>query len=115
MMLIDMAGMKFGRWTVLRRAISIKGQTMWLCRCECGNENIINGGDLRRGNSKSCGCLGKEIVGNRFRRHGEAYSPTTYKTPTPLYRVWISMKNRCYDPNSRVYKNYGGRGDKSLR
>lgn len=31
-------------------------------------------------------------------------------TETPLYFVWQSMKVRCYKPNSRDYKNYGGRG-----
>lgn len=29
---------------------------------------------------------------------------------TPEYQAWISIKARCYNPNSRNYKNYGGRG-----
>ncbi len=28
---------------------------------------------------------------------------------TKTYRVWIQMKNRCNNPNSKYYKNYGGR------
>jgi hypothetical protein len=28
----------------------------------------------------------------------------------PLYHVWNTMKQRCYNPNATNYKNYGGRG-----
>lgn len=27
-----------------------------------------------------------------------------------LYHTWINMKQRCYRPNSKAYKYYGGRG-----
>lgn len=33
-------------------------------------------------------------------------------TKTPIYRKWIDIKSRCYNPNSRRYKDYGGRGIK---
>jgi hypothetical protein len=28
------------------------------------------------------------------------------------YRIWAGMKQRCYNPKSNSYKNYGGRGIK---
>lgn len=28
----------------------------------------------------------------------------------PEYNVWSEMKNRCFNPNSRIWKHYGGRG-----
>lgn len=28
----------------------------------------------------------------------------------PLYRTWSNMKDRCYNPNNKNYKYYGGRG-----
>ena len=31
---------------------------------------------------------------------------------TRIYRVWCSMKERCYNLNNKSYKNYGGRGIK---
>lgn len=31
---------------------------------------------------------------------------------TPEYRVWVDMKQRCYNSNNQEYKNYGGRGIK---
>lgn len=29
---------------------------------------------------------------------------------TKLYEIWCSMKARCYNPNLKVYRHYGGRG-----
>ena len=61
---IDETGNIYGRWTVIRRAPkTARGHSArWLCRCVCGNERQIVGGVLRRGGSKSCGCLKKEAV-----------------------------------------------------
>jgi hypothetical protein len=33
-----------------------------------------------------------------------------YKTADRLYRIWQSMKARCYRPTDSAYKNYGARG-----
>lgn len=37
-------------------------------------------------------------------------STTHCPSRTRLYRIWINMRVRCYNPNSQNYKNYGGRG-----
>lgn len=29
---------------------------------------------------------------------------------TRIYKIWCDMKTRCYNENSKAYKNYGGRG-----
>jgi len=63
--LIDITGQKFGRLTVIKRVNSVNDSTMYLCKCECGKEKIINGAHLRRGKTKSCGCLHKEADENR--------------------------------------------------
>lgn len=44
----------------------------YLCRCKCGKEKIIQGGLLRSGNTKSCGCLAKESARARCLPHGTA-------------------------------------------
>jgi hypothetical protein len=33
-----------------------------------------------------------------------------FKNPHPLYTVWMSMKDRCRNPNNHAWKNYGARG-----
>lgn len=54
-------GKKFNRLTVLKKCDSINKASMFLCRCDCGNERIIAGSSLITGNTKSCGCLAKEL------------------------------------------------------
>ena len=55
----DIAGMKFGELTVLRKADerTSNGETRWICRCSCGNEAIVKKSHLTSGGTKSCGCM----------------------------------------------------------
>lgn len=100
--LVDMAGRDFGRLRVLRRAGYSGRQAAWLCRCECGNEIVAAGYDLRSGHTKSCGCLANDVRGTFSITHGS--------TATAMYRRWTDIKTRCTNPASAAYKNYGGRG-----
>lgn len=54
-------GDRFDRLIVIERVENNKyGNAMWLCKCDCGNENVIAGTLLVSGHTKSCGCLRKE-------------------------------------------------------
>jgi len=108
-----MTGQRFGRLVVVERCGTMykKPISAWLCRCDCGNEKIVPIFHLKNGNTKSCGCLTKEMaserghkskIGERSRKHGDF--------GTKLYGVWAAMKRRCSNPNVPAYKNYGGRG-----
>ena len=61
--LIDLSGRTFGYWTVLNKneedTLKYK-RAYWNCICKCGNMKSVNGKNLRRGTSLSCGCLQKE-------------------------------------------------------
>jgi len=62
--LIDLTDKKFGRLTVTDRTDTNKhGQSMWICLCDCGKSSIVMGNDLRRGHTRSCGCLHKDRIG----------------------------------------------------
>lgn len=100
--LIPMLGRKFGRWTVIAKSKRAKLAQTWSCICECGNRRSVRGVELRRGTSKSCGCLNKDINSARLTRHG--------RVGTPVYAVWLAMLQRCRNRKNAGYKNYGGRG-----
>ena len=103
---IDLTGRKVGRWTVMHEAGHNKHrQALWECRCDCGTVRAVNRCDLRSGRSKSCGCIQAEQLGARNRTHA-----THGLTYTPTYRSLASAKNRCTNPHSRDYKDYGDRG-----
>ena len=95
---IDISGQRFGRLTVVCEAGRKGGQVTWICRCDCGNEHIAKGRDLRCGDVKSCGCIqpnyGKHVIGTR------------------LYSIWKAMRKRCSNPNDYSWRIYGGKGIK---
>lgn len=63
---LNLLGQKYGRLTVISSAPNQRGNSAWLCQCDCGNQKIILTRSLRNGNTKSCGCLHKEIVAKNF-------------------------------------------------
>lgn len=95
----DLRGKRFGRLVVLDfDHINRNGHSCWLCRCDCGNEKVIERTHLMDGHITSCGCLKREMLTT----HGSS--------KTPLYDSWIDMRHRCSNPNNRNYHRYGGRG-----
>jgi hypothetical protein len=60
---IDETGKRYGKLIVIRRNGSTRGGGVkWLCVCDCGNETTVLGDLLRRGTTKSCGCLRLESI-----------------------------------------------------
>ena len=108
----DLTGKRFGRLTVLEEVgKNNQGGVTWLCQCDCkseGSKIVVCGGDLSRGNTKSCGCYKREKVKRDNIKHGQA----SRKNSTPEYRAWAHMMERCYNPKEAGYHNYGGRGIK---
>lgn len=105
----DITGEKFGRLTVIEYAGSNKKRktSMWLCRCECGNEKVIAYQDLKR-ETKSCGCLLKENKENFKRKYRNGVT-TENKRIMSIYR---GMIYRCYKSRGKSAQNYKNRGIK---
>ncbi len=103
MKLVDLTGSRFGMLVVLRRAGTRGKQPVWACRCDCGNLSIVDGYSLRKGHTKSCGCL-------KQRKGSAAVQFKHGRSDTKLYRVWRSMLNRCENQNVKTFHLYGGRG-----
>lgn len=96
-----MVGDEYGRLKVISFSHKNKSyRKFWNVQCLCGNKLCVAGPDLKSGNTKSCGCLWKD----KMRTHK--------MSRTPMYKRWIGMKSRCYNPKSSSYKRYGGRGIK---
>lgn len=96
-------GQVFGRLTVLSKAEpKPDGARWWVCKCECGALKEARGADLKRGFTKSCGCLSSEVTARRNLSHG--------KSDTRLYHIWQAMHERTGNPNADKFHHYGGRG-----
>ncbi len=53
---LDLTGQRYGHLTVLAPAENIGKRTAWRCRCDCGQEAVIQTTRLRSGHTTSCGC-----------------------------------------------------------
>lgn len=101
-------GEKHNRLTAIRPATveEIEYRGYWMFACDCGKKVIAKAWTVSSGKQKSCGCYHREESSQRakcqFTKHGLG--------GTRLYRIWKSMKTRCYNPESKSYKDYGGRG-----
>lgn len=107
---IDLTGKIFERLTVIKRIFRKPRVTEWLCKCICGNESIVDGNHLKKGNVLSCGCLCLEI--NSQRMKGNKFGYKHGLTKHPLRAIRKAMLHRCYNENNRFFKNYGARGIK---
>lgn len=91
---IDITGQRFSKLEVVRYyGLDKHKEALWLCKCDCGNETIVNGCHLRSGHTKTCRkCFLEEGQNER------------------VYRIWREILTRCYNKGNKRYKDYGGRG-----
>ena len=61
----DETGKRYGMLTVLRRYNSDRQGVNWLCCCDCGQEIIVRGMQLRNANTRSCGCYRRMSIPER--------------------------------------------------
>jgi len=68
----DITGFKSGYLTAVSLLGRFNRKTKWLCKCDCGNITTVEAGNLKNGNSRSCGCYIK-IHPSNF-KHGKCKS-----------------------------------------
>ncbi len=96
---LDLEGKRFGKLTVVAFVgLAPNRASLWLCRCDCGEERTHAGSNLTRGNIVSCGCS---------RRGPRVDSPVDSH---PDFGCFSGMLSRCNNPKSRGYRRYGARG-----
>lgn len=104
---LNLAGQKFGKLFAVERVVSDKGRTKFICTCDCGNQSTVAGSDLVSGNTTSCGCVKAKTGLTSNLLHGGASGEFS-----GAYRSWRSMKQRCLNPSSRGWSEYGAKGVK---
>lgn len=96
----------FSHWTVIGDFIRDEKShhKKYLCECDCENKThkYVDEHNLKKGKSISCGCVTAEVNRKRMTKHSGV--------GTRLFTIWVSMRDRCNNPNNHAYKNYGGRG-----
>lgn len=115
----DLTGKIFGRWKVLYQTEdhvnpnNNRHVPMWMCECSCENKTrkTVSGSELKRGRSKSCGCLAKELRSLRFKKYnqydlsGEYGIGYTTKGEEFYFDLedYNSIKDYCWNINKHGY------------
>lgn len=93
---LDLTGQKFGRLNVIEFLEADNNTKHYICLCDCGNEVLVRSNNLRRGISKSCGCLKLEMFANFCRSQSGSKHPhwrggntlVAEKRHDKEYRAW---------------------------
>lgn len=107
----DLTGRKFGKLTaigVVRPVFHAGAQ--WVCFCECGVLTIVASRSLisKSSPTRSCGCLSSGLVRRKLSptvKHGHCVGGQT-----PTYKIYAGILDRCCNPSSPLFPEYGGRG-----
>lgn len=96
-------GDRYHLWTVIGTPYrDDRGILYAQVECDCGTQKDVSVRTLHVGQSKSCGCLRRKILSKLYTTHGQ--------TGTRLHQIWGGMIQRCHNPKSVGYNDYGGRG-----
>jgi len=100
----DLVGLRFGNLTVESKQPNdrLYKTSLWNCICDCGESRVVQRSALVCGIQVSCGCYNKKRIIETHTIHG-LHGHSAYGT-------WKAMMDRCYNPLSKDYPDYGGRG-----
>ena len=106
----DLSGREFGLLIAVRKVLSVKRRTMWLCRCQCGVEVKVRKSVLLAGKRRFCD----------HTKHPADVKKVVYPPKVPrvrvmsetdrLRRAWHAMLWRCRGSDEHTAKYYSGRG-----
>jgi hypothetical protein len=103
MKMLDITGAKFNKLTAIKvHHKTSYGHYFWEFICDCGKTKVADSAHVKKGNTKSCGCIGKNFKST----HGMSH--------TKFNHVYWGMRTRCENSNATSHCNYGGRGIKCL-
>ena len=102
-------GQKYGKLTIIKEVSPVGNKRRILCKCDCGNIKEYSMDRVIHGRTQSCGCLRNEMFLTHRNNNGTSVYPKE-ATNSKLYKIWNSMKCRCYTVSSGAYFKYGAKG-----
>jgi hypothetical protein len=98
-------GTRWGRLTYVGEGgLDKRKRRAVVVRCDCGATKTLGLANIKKGMTRSCGCLRREVTAKKNMTHG--------MTNTPEYKIWDGILDRCNvrGGNTNPKKDYAGRG-----
>lgn len=93
---MDLIGKKYGKLTVVAESPKRQqGYICWICSCECGNECVVKGIDLRNRAKQSCGCQIVSMLGRKFGRLTVISEITNRNSKSGYWECLCECGNKC--------------------
>lgn len=98
----DLISKKFGELTVIEKTKKKKqGAFLYRCKCDCGNETLVRSSDLKRKNTRSCGCMQrdaarKNMLSNKIYKSGLIENTNLYLLNEKIPKTNSSGKKGVY-------------------
>lgn len=98
----------YGKFTVVSKDTSGSGKGKWICKCECGELRSVYASNLKRGLTKSCGCLQRKLQSQRrlIDRSGETYGRLTVVNRDGYMGDQAAWQCRCSCGNTVKVASY---------
>ena len=100
----DLTGQVFNHLTVLEKSpkTNKRHEIFWVCQCDCENKTIthVRACDLKRGSTKSCGCLRNAIAKERIEKINKTTNPA--KKPFNNYQIIDDYVEIYFDNREEV-------------
>lgn len=106
---IDETGNRHGRLLVLEEAPYKKGRAVkWKCQCSCGNIVNVEGSMLRKGNTKSCGCLKNDLL-KQYPRNIKDSGEAAFTYLLINYKRHAKQRNLCWELSEENFRELSKR------
>lgn len=100
---MDLCGKRFGRLTAIRIHMRDRNKkVLWECECDCGKICYVRVHSLTSGETKSCGCLHRELGIELAMKH---FRPPQFGEASPNWRGGITTENNSIRSSS-AYKEW---------
>ena len=103
----NLQGNRYGRLIVTEfLGQTPRGVPVWRAFCDCGRVTVVRSQELKRGDTKSCGCFRSEAVAKRNRESADPWM----REHSSEHSSFLAARARCVNARDKDYPRYGGAG-----
>jgi len=105
---LDLTNVRYGRLVCLESSVKKnkinKKITYWTCQCDCGKITTVSIGTLTSGNTKSCGCLHKEVFEKTISKKRKPLGEASFLRLLYSVKTKAQLRNYTFELTEEEFK-----------